>query len=130
MRRIKTYHLFEASKKIMYHATDGSEVKSILTNGLISFHHKKWPDNDYPEGIYFFDNVDVALRYAVLICTDGEVLEVDVTGFDVRKDPEPTENSNFEDAESFYTEDNIPASRIKLLNFSEEEKDSVYRQFE
>lgn len=129
---MKHLFLFEdfSKENIMYHATDGVNVQSILKDGLLVSDKKRWSQNEYPKGIYLFNDRDSALRYAVLYCDDGEVLQINVQNINLKKDPESTIGSHFEDSESFYATDNIPPEQIKWLRISKEEKDDIYRQYE
>lgn len=131
MKHLKSFHLFESNSDLYYHASSLENTDSINANGLTAkLGKKQWPQNDYPLGTYMFDNRDDALKYAVLILEDGEVWEIDGSGLIIKNDPEPVEGSEFEDANSYYTTDNIPTSKIKMLDISDDEKDDVYRMYE
>lgn len=131
MKHIESYQLFESKNIIVYHATDGKYIKNILKIGLDSSKGKKrWKNNKYPAGIYVFTDKDIAIRYAVLNCDDGEVLQINAAGLKLKKDPESTEGSEFEDANSFYITDKIEPSRIKKIDVSDTVKDEIYREFE
>ena len=125
MRYLKFYEDFDQNK-IYYHATDGEYIDSILKNGLdANIGIKRWVNNDYPLGTYLFDDYDATLKYAILNCDDGEVLEINSKGLTILDDPEDKIGSHFENDNTFYTTDKIPVSNIKLLNISDEEKDEI-----
>jgi hypothetical protein len=131
MQHLKAFQLFESNSEVYYHASSSDNVDSINANGLTTkLGKKQWTQNDYPLGIYMFDNKEAAQKYAVLILDDGEVWEVSVGGLLMKKDPESVEGSEFEGETTYYTTDNIPTSKIKMIDFSDDEKDKIYRMYE
>jgi len=128
MNHLKSFKLFEStSSHIMYHASNFDSDISIEENGLNrSLGTKQYPNHNYPDGIYLFDNLDDAKRYAVIMLDNGDVYEVDIKGLDVQDDPEETKNSWFEGVNSYYTTDVIEPSRINKVEFSEDEKDQIW----
>jgi hypothetical protein len=66
----------------------------------------------YKDRIYLWDDLDTAINYVDISHhknkDDAWVFEVDASGMDLFKDPE-------EASKSFYVENNIPPSRLKLV---------------
>ncbi len=131
MEHLISYLLFEGVNQKYYHASYPDNSASIKKNGLNAELGKKTvPHVEYPKGIYMFDDANDAKKYAVLMLDDGDVWEIDITGIKLIKDPEDPADTHFEDAHSYYTIESIPPDRLSQVNFSEEEKDEIYREYE
>lgn len=129
--KIGIAELEEKIAKAVYHASPNEYKESILKRGIGSkWGDKQWKENNYPDGTYVFDDLEEAIKYAVLILDDGDVWKIDSTGLDLIVDPEPTEGSNFEGVNSYYIKQNISKEKIKLVEVSEEKRDEVWRGYE
>lgn len=121
----------EEISNIMYHASPNEYKESILKRGLVpKMGDKQWKENNYPDGIYVFDDLEEAIKYTVLILDGGDVWQIDTTNLDLIVDPESTKDSNFEEANSYYIKENIPKEKIQLIEVSEEKKEEVWIEYQ
>jgi hypothetical protein len=92
------------NNKKLYHVTYSPmvEVEGLVVKTTVK----------YKDRIYLWDDLDTAINYVDISHhknkNDAWVYEVDASGMDLFKDPE-------EASKSFYVENNIPPSRLKLV---------------
>lgn len=71
----------------MYHISLCVNRDSILKNGLNSSGVSPWPDDNYPSGTYFFDNISKARNYGFGNGDPFDVYQIDTSSYKVENDP-------------------------------------------
>lgn len=108
MKHIKTYKLFESTHDLMYHVSLVLNRGSIEKSGLIvSGGPTPWPEDDYPEGTYMFDNLKSARAYGFGNGDPFDVWSVSVSDYTVEDDPITRG--------AFYVAENIKPADISLV---------------
>lgn len=107
MKHLTTYKMFE-SIGTMYHVSLYSNRNSIMDRGLVpGGGPTPWPEDEYPEGTYLFDNIVDARKYGFGNGDPFDIWEVKTGRYNVQDDPITRG--------AFFTRDKISANDIEVV---------------
>lgn len=91
----------------MFHVSIFSNRGSIEEKGLMpGYGPSPWPEDDFPKGVYLFDNIESARKYGFGNGDPFDIWEVSIEKEGLKMDP-VTKGA-------FYTEKAIPPSDIRI----------------